>query len=214
MSQKNKTVEHSSNENSGVLHTLLDPILMETPSLVQGLENLALLPPFESVQATPIPGTVFYAGVIAFSRYSRSVSVACGKAMVRHINLRKFIGMVESLHEDREATVVLQNFQEQENNQQARGQILGRINRKHSAITIVQGLTGRAIKSFNDISSQDHYYINRSDLAAFYIAAKFQLLNEPTLESIQNAFDGWRAFEIPLNPLKPYEFPTVSAGDQ
>ena len=211
---KNKTIEQSSHESSGVLPALFDQIILDTPSLSQGLENLSTLPPFESVQASPIPGTVFSPGVIAFSRYSRSVSVACGKAMVRQIQLRKFIGMVENLNEDREATVVLQNFQEQENNQQARGQILGRINRNHSAITIVQGLTGRAIKGFNDISSQDHYYINRSDLAAFYIAAKFQLLNEPTLESIQNAFDGWRAFEIPLNPLRPHEFTSVPAGGE
>lgn len=199
-------------ENSSVFQKLFGETLRKTPSLAQGLKNLAMLPPVDPENPTPIPGTEYYPGVIAFNRYSRNVSVACGKASVRYFHISKLVGMVESLHEDIGATTVIQNFHERDGNQPERGQILGRINYVYSAITIMQGFPGRAIKGFSDTTIQEHYYVDRTSLAAVYMAAKFQLLNEPILESIQNAFDGWRAFEIPLNPLRPHDFAPFSIG--
>lgn len=206
------TPPSNKNDKKSALEELFGQVIKDTPSLAQGLNNLAMLPAFDPESAIPVPGTEFNTGVIAFNRNSRSISLACGKAMVRHIQLTPFIGMVENLHDDDTATVIIQNFQEQDGNQQGRGQTIGRINHIHSAVGIIQGAPGRAVKGPGDVAFQDYYYIDRSSLAAVYIAAKFQLLNQPILDSIQNTFDGWLAYSIPLNPLKPYDYKRRGSG--
>lgn len=177
-------------------------------TLDQGLKNLALLPEFDPDEGQPVPGKLFSAGVMGFRRTGRGLqlAVACGKAMVRYIDLGKFIAMVENLHDPQTATIMLENFQEQDDKRSARGQILGRINAQHSAITIIQGVSGRIIRGPSDIALFDVYYINRKDMTAFYLAAKAQISNADTLETMIAAFDGWKAFDVPLNPLDPYEF--------
>ena len=192
------------------LQTLFSRDLAERDALNRGLTNLATLPEFDPDKSSPppVPGKEFTPGVIGFRRVGRgdlALAIACGKAQVRYITLAKFAAMVEQMHDPRTATIMLQNFSESDDNRAARGQVLGRINPQHSAITVVQGVSGRIVRGPGDISLYDCYYIPREDLSAFYIAAKFQLSNADTLESMIAAFDGWRAFEIPLNPLNPFD---------
>lgn len=177
----------------------------DSEALDQGLKNLATLPEYEKAQ--PVPGKEFSPGVMGFRRTGRGLqlAVACGKSMVRYIDLGKFIAMVENLHDPRTATIMLENFQEQDDKRSARGQVLGRINAQCSAITIIQGVSGRIIRGPSDIALFDVYYIDRKDITAFYLAAKSQISNADTLESMIAAFDGWKAFDVPLNPLDPYD---------
>jgi hypothetical protein len=100
---------------------------------------------------------------------------------------------------------MLQNFTEAEDKRGGKGQILGRINPKVSAITIIQGVTGRIIRGPSDIALYDAYFIDRQDLTSFYLASKAQISTADTLETMIAAFDGWKAFDVPLNPLDPYE---------
>ncbi len=168
----------------------------------RGLENLAKLPE----TPTPIPSKEFSPGCIGFRKQSRGVqiAVACGKAMVRYLDLNKFITMVERMDDPQTATIMLQNFTDSDDSRGAKGQILGRINPEASAITIIQGVTGRIIRGPSDIALYDAYFVDRQQLTSFYLASKAQISTADTLETMIAAFDGWKAFDVPLNPLKPY----------
>ena len=170
-----------------------------------GLSNLQSIPDFNSKFA-PVPGKEFTEGVIGFRpKYaSLNLAIACGTAQVRYINIAKYIAMVENLHDEKKATIMLQNFTNSDDNKGAQGQILGRINAKCSAIHIIQGLTGRIIRNPSDIALFDVYYINRVDLTSFYLAAKSQISNKDLLETMIATYDGWKAYDVPLNPLYPY----------
>ena len=202
-----------SNMESGLsqLSTIFGNGDRENKAFDQGLKNLAMLPEFDPEEGQPVPGKEFSAGVMGFRRTGRGLqlAVACGKAMVRYIDLGKFIAMVENLHDSRTATIMLENFQEQDDKRPARGQILGRINAQYSAVTIIQGVSGRIIRGPSDIALFDVYYIDRKDMTAFYLAAKSQISNADTLETMIAAFDGWKAFDVPLNPLDPYELSSI-----
>lgn len=168
----------------------------------RGLMNLACLP----ATPAPIKGKEFSEGCMGFRKqsYGIQLAVACGKAMVRYLDLKKFITMVEQMDDPQTATIMLQNSTDSDDSRGAKGQILGRINPKASAITIIQGVTGRIIRGPSDIALYDSYFINRKDLTSFYLASKAQISTADTLETMIAAFDGWKAFDVPLDPLKPY----------
>lgn len=177
----------------------------EDDALTQGLTNLNSLANID--EAEQVAGKEFNQGVLGFRKYRSNldITVACGTAQVRYIKLTKFIAMIENLHQkDRSATIMLQNFETNENNNISKGQILGRINPKSSAIHIMQGLTGRIIRNPSDIALLDIYYLDRTELAAYYVAAKYQIGNEDLLEDVIATHDGWKAFDVPLDLSKPY----------
>jgi len=193
------------------LDSLLTPLIKkfkqgeDDGSLLKGLENLNKIAEFDS-KFEPVKGTDFSEGVIGYRGYKGKnplLTVACGKSMVREITLKKFIAMVENLDDPKSATIMLQNFDTQGKDRDPKGQILARINYKSSAISIIQGVTGRVIKGARDIALFDNYYIDRSDLTAFYLAAKAQISNEDTLEEMIQTYEGWKAFEVPLDPFNP-----------
>lgn len=170
---------------------------------IQGLKNLKALP----VDQAPVAGKPFETtGVMGFRKESRGLqlAIACGKAMVRYIDLRKFMAMVEFAQDDESSTIMLQNFSESEEHSSGRGQILGRLLLKNSAIVIIQGVVGRVVRGPSDIALFDVYYLDRKDLFAFYLAAKAQISNKDTLETMVAAYDGWKAFHVPSDPLNPF----------
>jgi len=177
-------------------------------TFAQALQNLNSLPDIETVQKKYMPGKPFKkAGVIGFRRNGRNLTltIACEKAMVRQIDLSKFIAMVENMHVEDTATVVLENFIEPDENKQPRGQVLGRLNGTYSCITVAQGLTGRVIHGVGDVVRFDAYYLDKELLTSFYLAAKAQQGVKNELDELIGAFDGWKAFEIPLDPCQPHE---------
>ena len=169
----------------------------------RGLINLGNIPPF-SPEPPPVNGKEFTAGLMAFRKQPLQLAIACGKAQVRYIPLDKYIAMVENMHDKDAATIMLQNFTESDDGRGSKGQILGRINAASSAITIIQGVTGRIIRGASDIALFDVYYIDRKDLTSFYLAAKHQIGNADKLETMITTFDGWKAFSVPLDPLDPH----------
>lgn len=193
-----------------LLGDTLSPTIDNKEGLAQGIKNLAALPDLDP--NNKIPGKEFERGVMGLKVNQRglSVAIACGKVMVRRIPLEKFVALVEHMHDDESASVMLQNFSDQEDGRMAKGQILGRINPKYSAITVIQGVTGRIIRGPGDIALYDVYYLDKKDMMSFYLAAKFQLGNEDQLDSMIAAFDGWKAFSVPLNPLDPYACGDIS----
>ena len=196
-----------------LLQDILGPTIDADPATKQGLLNLKSLPPFDPYPP-PVNGKEFEAGVIGFRKPvgSMNLAITCGKAQVRYLSLAKYIAMVEHLHDPKTATIMLQNFTESDDGKGGKGQILGRINAKSSAITIIQGVTGRIIRGASDIALFDVYYIDRRDLTAFYLAAKHQISNADQLETMIAAFDGWKAFTVPLDPLDPHAIePTTPA---
>lgn len=172
------------------------------PVFVQAMENLMSIKPL----GKGMPGKEFEKeGAMGFRREATRLrlTIACEKAVVRNLVLGKFIAMVERMHNERQATVVLENFVEPDENRMPRGQILGRINPEYSCIMIAQGLTGRLIHTHADLARLDVYYLSRRKLTSFYLAAKEQVGEEDTLNNLIAAFDGWKAFDIPLDPRKP-----------
>lgn len=177
-------------------------------TFAQALQNLNSLPDIEAVKKKYMPGKPFKkAGVIGFRRNGRNLTltIACEKAMVRQIDLSKFIAMIENMHEEDAATIVLENFIEPDENKQPRGQVLGRLNGTYSCITVAQGLTGRVIHGVGDVVRFDVYYLDKELLTSFYLAAKAQQGVKDELDQLIGAFDGWKAFEIPLDPCQPHE---------
>jgi hypothetical protein len=192
--------------------------LEQREGVADGLANLATLPDFdpENGSPAPVPGKILESGVIGLRNVrgkAPQLAIACGTNMVRYIPLAKYIALVEKMDDPASATIMLENFSDRDDSRAGRGQVLARLNAKHSAITIVQGVTGRVIRSANDIALYEVYYLPRQDLTAFYVAAKYQLSNEDTLDSMISAYDGWRAYSIPLDPLNPYELSDFEIGD-
>lgn len=189
-----------------LLQNILGQTIDDNAAVKRGLINLNMLPEFDP-DPPAVNGKEFTPGIIGFRKTASGLNfaIACGKAQVRYISLAKYIAMIENLHaDDQSATIMLQNFTESEDGKGGKGQVLGRINAASSAITIIQGVTGRIIRGPSDIALFDVYYIDRRDLTAFYLAAKHQISNGDQLETMIAAYDGWKAFNVPLNPLNPY----------
>lgn len=199
-SVKGKKAEKSIADHLGTLFAS-----REDESLLKGLQNLAGVKDFSDSQPV-VSGKPYSRGVMGFRRSGRNLNLAlaCGKAQVRYLDLNKYIAMVENMMENEGATIMLQNFQDQDDIKNAKGQVLGRINPDQSAIFIIQGLAGRIIHGPADIALFDVYYIDRATMTAFYIAAKEQIGTEDELDNMIAAYDGWRAFEVPLDPYNPY----------
>lgn len=163
------------------------------------LDNLARLEP-----PSAMPGKPLKEGVIGFKRNAMSLNltIACGRAIVRQIELLKFVTMIEKMH-DRDATVVLENFADADEKRTSRGQTLGRFNPRYSCITVAQGLTGRVIHDASDVVRLDAYYLEKDILTAFYITSKLQLGMEAKLSELIGAYDGWKVFELPIDPCDP-----------
>lgn len=208
MVKKTDGNDTSSENEKKLLGNLLDDSLENDDGMVQGLINLNSIPPFKGDPGPkPVNGKEFEKGVMGFKRIGKGelrLAVACGKAQVRYIPLGKFIAMVEKLHDSESATIMIQNFKDQEEYQSSKGQVLARINPQSSAITFIQGVTGRIVRGPRDIALFDVYYIDRIDLMSFYVAAKAQISNADELEAMIQAYDGWKAFDVPLDPLYPY----------
>lgn len=171
------------------------------------IQNLAALPSLDDVKLNPMPGkpfpkAPFDRGVMGFRRLGRHLTLAfgCGTAMVRQVELGKYIAMVQAMKNKNHETIVLENFIEGEDGgRMPRGQVLGRIVPEYSAVLIVQGLSGRVIHSPADIVKSDVYYIGKEQLTAFYISSKLQQGNEETLDELAGAFDGWKAYNLPAS---------------
>ena len=177
--------------------------LNKNNNLAKGLANLNSIP---TTDLKHVVGKKYEQGVIGFRRARNNlmIAIACGKAQVRYIDLKKFIALIENMNDAESATIMLQNFQDQDDNRTSKGQVLARFNPESSAIHIIQGLTGRVIRNPSDIALFDVYYLDRLDLTSFYIAAKAQISNEDTLETMIATFDGWKAFPVPIDPSNPY----------
>ena len=163
------------------------------------IEYLSMLP-----APKKMPGKPLKEGIIGFKRNGRNLNLtmACGRAIVRQLDLIKFVTMMEKMH-DTDATVVLENFADADEYKASRGQVLGRFNPNYSCITIAQGLTGRVIHGAHDVVRMDAYYLNKDILTAYYIAAKYQIGLEDKLDVLIGAYDGWKVYELPLDPCNP-----------
>lgn len=182
------------------LFAMFDDELCRNAELRQGLENLAKLPALSQVEGKPIKHKAFEKGFMGFRRKSQfiSIAIACGKAQVRYIDIRKYVSLVEKMEDDTHHTIMLENFSDAEDGRAARGQVLARIDPIHSAIVVVQGLTGRVIRSDSDVVRYDVFYLDRDQLAAFYLACKFQLRGDDQLETMIATYSGWVEYDISL----------------
>lgn len=207
MTQKENAQEFEQGYIDIIFRNIFGERIEADQNLMQGLANLNMLPSFD----TPPPavkGRIFEPGLMGFRKNGAgklNLAIACGVYQVRYITLAKYIAMVENLHLPESSTIMLQNFQDQDEHKSGKGQVLGRINAESSAIMIIHGLTGRIIKGMSDIALYDVYYLDRRDMTAFYLAAKAQISNGDCLETMIAVNDGWKAFSVPLDPFNPHE---------
>lgn len=178
---------------------LSDPVFKRT------IRKLADLPSLSDVEKKPMDGKKFYRGVMGYRRrgWHLLLAVGCGRAMVREIALAKYLALVQNMHDDRNATIVLENFTESEDGRMPRGQVLGRIFPEFSALVVAQGLTGKVIHSPSDIVKMDCYYLSKEALAGFYISCKLQHGAQDLLDELAGAHDGWKAFNLTSNLCDP-----------
>lgn len=167
--------------------------------------NLNALPTLDEVKGNPMPGKKFHKGVMGFRRLGRNLtlSIGCGRAMVRQIELHKFIAMVQNMKNEQDATTVLENFVEGDDSRMPRGQILGRINPDYSCIVVAQGLVGRVIQGPTDLVRLDCYYLSKEVLTGFYISSKLQDGMQNDLDKLIGSFDGWKAYNLPRDTFEP-----------
>jgi hypothetical protein len=178
------------------------------PGLALGLANLKKIKVNAGSNWPVVPFSEFELGTIGFrSSYGDGVKIAVagGQAQQRHFALPHYIAMVEGMGNKNDSSVLLQNFTDRDDKNSGRGQILGQISQKHSALIIWQGLSGRVINSYSDVALQDVYYIRPDELAAMYVASKFQVANLKRLDELAAANQGWKAFNIPLDHQRPYD---------
>lgn len=179
--------------------------MMEDETFHRTIQNLSELPSLEDVAQRPMPGKKFCRGVIGFRRQHRNLTLAvgCGRAMVRQIELAKYLALMQNMHDDRDATIVLENFVESDDGRLPRGQVLGRFIPEFSCLVVAQGLTGRVIHSPSDIVKLDAYYLSKEALSGFFISCRLQHGAQELLDELAGAHDGWKAYDIPRNPCQP-----------
>lgn len=174
---------------------------MNAPSISQGLENLAKLPPLDVERQLPTPyrNKRFTPAKMGFKFIGKELKVviAARGAMPQYIPAAKFIAMVELMNDRKHCTVVLQTFTFPREKRDGQAQILGRILPNHSAINIAHGRVGVAIHDCDDILHLDSFQIDRMVLSAYYLAAKLQIGNEDSLDSLIAAYEGVRFYELP-----------------
>lgn len=180
----------------------------QNAGLIQGINNIASMAPFNPQQGSPLPVPgmgEMVPGLMAFRRRQQNMNVAFvgGKCPVFYLPLDKLVLAVEHMHDPKRRTVIVQNCSESADDSNARGQILARFNSGHSALHGVWGHKGRVISESIDIAKQAVYYIKREDLLCFYLAAKAQLKGGDLLEETLRANEGWREYDLPTNPLDP-----------
>lgn len=172
--------------------------------ITRGLQNLASVTPF--AEALPVNGMAEKSlGVIAFRRKNRNLNlaIACGTATTFYVPLRQFTLLIEHCDDPELRTVIMQNCSDNTEGDGARGQVLARLNFKHSAIHVIWGHHGKVISGKGEFAKQEVYYIPREMLLCFYLAAKAQAKGGDQLEEMISANEGWREYDIPTNPLDP-----------
>jgi hypothetical protein len=180
---------------TGLPKKILTTKLIEEYDLEQGLENLKSLPS----KPQSLPGKELYEVGLIGLRGTKLVLTCCTEP-VQYMELGKFIALIERAHEEDRPSVILQNYTP---TPETKGQISARLNLESSAITIIHGAGGRAIKSPKDVLWTYVYLVGKFDLMAYYLMAKVQLCNKGLLDEQINAFDGQCLFEVPLDLLKP-----------
>lgn len=194
--------------NANILEDLFGRVVKNNEALTQGLANLATLPEIggRASMVAPVFQRPIIEGVMGFRREGGALglTVAGGTAQARLIQLGKFVALVERMYDLDRPTIVLQNPVEHEQNRSGRGQLLGRIIPASSALVVGLGYSGRIVASLEDFIRVDVYYLSRSMLAAFYLAAKVQLSTENSLNELITAFEGWYKFGIPQDPCIPF----------
>lgn len=174
---------------------------MDAPSIMQGLTNLAQLPPLDIENQLPAPyrNKRFTQAKMGFKFINRElkVAIAARGAKPQFIPTAKFIAMVELMNDPKHCTVVLQNFTFPGEKRDGQAQILGRILPHHSAINIAHGKVGIPIHDFDDILHLDSFQIDRMVLSAYYLASKLQIGNEDSLDNLIAAYEGVRFYELP-----------------
>ena len=68
------------------------------------------------------------------------------------------------MDDEESATVMLQNFSDQEDGRMAKGQVLAQLNPRHSAISVIHGVKGRVVSGPQDIALYDTYELNLGDI--------------------------------------------------
>ncbi len=201
--------EKSQTKTAKPLEELLGGVVKANEALSLGLSNLATLSEIAGgrISVAPLFNKPFLEGAIGFRRSGGSLglTVACGTAQAQTIPLGKYVALVEKMYDPDRPSIVLQKPSDPDNKQSGRGMILSRIVPGSSAIVIGLGYSGRIVEKLEDYVTADVYYLSRSVLAAFYIAAKMQLSTEDTLNELITAFEGWYKFGIPLDHCNPYE---------
>jgi hypothetical protein len=137
-----------------------------------------------------------------------TLAIACDTAPIHYQPLDKFIAMIEHMHDERSANI---NIQNPVPGKDGCGQIIARLNPRHSAIHVVQGVVGRVIKETKHIISNEVYYIPRATLCRYYLAAKAQIEAGDQLDSMIAANDGLKGYSIPIDPLNPIELDSEMA---
>ena len=175
--------------------------IMSSPSIRAGLTNLSQLPALDIENQLPDPYrdkrfTPAYMGFKFFGKELKIAFAASG-AMSQHIPAAKFIAMVELMHDPKHSTVVLQSSSFPAKDREGRGQVVGRILPANSAINIAHGKVGVPISGIDDILHLDSYQIDKVVLGSYYLAAKFQIGNESTLDSLFAAYEGFRFYDLP-----------------
>jgi hypothetical protein len=172
------------------------PMSME---MIGGLNNLSHLKP----HPTALPNKPFVECVMGFRRQDRMLrlTLAGGTAQVRNLSLVQFAALVEKADKPEHATILLRNFSDLDRdfNIAPRGQLLARLNLDHSCFHIVQGLSGRIVRSAADVVLHDVFYISRQVLQAYYVAVRYQLGSQDKLDNLVELYDGWVEYQIPTN---------------
>jgi len=177
------------------------------PGLIQGVKNVQeLIRMLKSKGAQPVPGTGDWAqGLMAFRRNQRNLNLAFvgGDAPVFYLSLDKLILLVERMHDPKRRTVILQNCSEDSESENARGQMLAKVNMAYPCLQVLWGDKGVVVENEKGINRRANYYIKPEELMLYYMAAKAQMKGGSQLEELLVANEGLCKYDIPTSPLDP-----------
>lgn len=131
-------------------------------------------------------------------RYEKGlkIAMACEDNLVQYISYEKLLEMVKNAGQTR----VVENFIELEKNSTgARGQLLGICDQGKSKFVFVRGVTGKVIRSHDDVLYRWEYPYNTNDLDIFVKLAEYEEENKKKLSDLISNYDGLREYEINID---------------
>ena len=178
---------------NGVMDLFTGMLDMPLEGLSMGVMNISRM----VAEPQNMDGALINPCTIVISPDGLGVSLSAHYNMTIDIPFNRLVAMVERMYTPNMATVVIQEHAVGGYKQPAQRQILGLVNPFYAKITILQSYSGEYLTEEKAPEVVQHFYVDRSELAPFYLTAKLHLMGMERRLAMDPYTLGWNGFDIP-----------------